>query len=89
MPKYDFAHPTFKNGFVEFPVKKESLFDYFCQQAPRYRVNVIKSQMVVSAKNYMAKIFNRMSYIELRKDGKPTFLHTKNDVLNFFEELKK
>ena len=70
MPRYDFAHPKFNQGFVTFPVKEEPLFEKFCKLAHRYRVNVIKSQMVITTKDYMAKIFNRFSYIEIRKDCK-------------------
>lgn len=87
MPRYDFAHPKFNRGFVEFPVREDSLFEKFCQIAKRYRVNVIKSQMLISTNNYMAKIFNRFSYIEIRKDGKSTFLHNENEITNFMVRL--
>lgn len=89
MPKYDFAHPKFNRGFVEFPIKEDSLFEKFCQIAHRYRVNVIKSQMIITTKDYTAKIFNRFSYIEIRKDGKSTFLHNENEITNYIIGLRK
>ena len=60
MPRYDFAHPKFNRGFVTFPVKEDTLFEKFCKIAQRNRVNVIKSQMVITTKDYTAKIFNRI-----------------------------
>jgi hypothetical protein len=83
MPKYDFAHPKFNRGIVTFPVKEEPLFEKFCKLAHRYHVNVIKSQMLISTKDYMAKVFNRFSYIEIRKDGKSIFLHNEYEMTNY------
>ena len=84
MPKYDFAHPKFNRGFVEFSIKEEPLFEKFCNIARTYRANVIKSQMVISSKNFTAKIFNRMSYLEIKRDGKSTIIKNENDIRNFF-----
>ena len=87
MPKYDFAHPKFNRGFVTFPTKEDTLFEKFCKIAHRYRVNVIKSQMVITTKDYMAKIFNRFSYIEIRKDGKSQMLHNEQEIRNYIEGI--
>ena len=37
MPQYDFKHPTFKHGFVEFPIKKEPIFETFCKVGVAHR----------------------------------------------------
>ena len=87
MPKYDFAHPKFNRGFVEFPVKEEPLFEKFCKLAHRYRVNVIKSQMVITTKDYTAKIFNHFSYIEIRKDCKSIILKNEEQIKQYLEGL--
>lgn len=87
MSQYDFKHPTFKHGFVEFHIKEEPLFEKFCKLAHRYRVNVIKSQMVITTKDYMAKVFNRFSYIEIRKDCKSIILKNEEEIKKFFEGL--
>ena len=89
MPKYDFAHPKFNRGFIEFPIKEDSLLEKFCQIAHSNRVNVIKSQMIITTKDYTAKIFNRFSYIEIRKDGKSTFLHNEIEITNYIMGLRK
>lgn len=87
MSQYDFKHPTFKHGFVEFPIKEEPLFEKFCKLAHRYHVNVIKSQMVITTKDYTAKVFNRFSYIEIRKDGKSQMLHNEQEIRNYIEGI--
>lgn len=87
MPQYDFKHPTFKHGFVEFPIKKEPLFEMFCKLAHCYHVNVIKSQMVITTKDYTAKVFNRFSYIEIRKDCKSIILKNEEEINKFLEGL--
>lgn len=87
MSRYDFAHPKFNNGYIEFPVKENSLFEKFCTIAKKYRVNVIKSQMIITYKDYIAKIFNRFSCIEIRKDGKSTFLHNEIEIKNYIVRL--
>jgi hypothetical protein len=87
MPKYDFAHPKFNRGFVTFPVKEDTLFEKFCKIAQRNRVNVIKSQMVITTKDYTAKVFNRFSYIEIRKDGKSQMLHNEQEIRNYIEGI--
>lgn len=89
MPKYDFAHPKFNNGFVTFPIKEEPLFEKFCKLAHRYRVNVIKSQMVITTKDYMAKVFNRISYIEIRKDCKSIILKNEEQIKTYLEGLRE
>ena len=89
MPKYDFAHPKFNRGFVTFPVKEEPLFEKFCKLAHRYRVNVIKSQMVITTKDYMAKVFNRISYIEIRKDCKSIILKNEEQIKTYLEGLRE
>ena len=48
MPKYDFAHPSFKNGRVTFPVKNEQPMDMFLRLAHKYKINVLRSQMLIS-----------------------------------------
>lgn len=88
MPQFDFKHPTFKHGFVEFPVKDEPLFEKFCKLAHRYHVNVIKSQMAITTKDYMAKVFNRFSYIEIRKDCKSIILKNEKEIKTYLESLK-
>ena len=89
MPKYDFAHPKFNHGFVTFPIKEEPLFEKFCKLAHRYRVNVIKSQMVITTKDYMAKVFNRISYIEIRKDCKSIILKNEEQIKAYLEGLRE
>lgn len=89
MPKYDFAHPKFNRGYVTFKVKEEQLFEKFCELAHRYHVNVIKSQMVITTKDYMAKVFNRFSYIEIRKDCKSIFLKNEEQIKTFLEGLRE
>lgn len=89
MPKYDFAHPKFNRGFVTFPVKEEPLFEKFCKLAHRYRVNVIKSQMVITTKDYTAKVFNRFSYIEIRKDCKSIILKNEEQIKQYLEGLRE
>lgn len=88
MPQFDFKHPTFKQGFVEFPIKKEPLFETFCKVARKFRVNVIRSQMVVTSINYTAKVFNRMTYIEIRENGKATILRNENEMTQYFTEVR-
>lgn len=88
MPQYDFKHPTFKHGFVEFPIKKEPIFETFCKLAHKFRVNVIRSQMVVTSINYTAKVFNRLSYIEIRENGKSTILKNENEMTRYFTEVR-
>ena len=88
MPKYDFAHPQFNKGFVTFPVKQEPLFEKFCNLARRYRINVIRSQMIVTTTDYTAKVFNRLSYIEIKHDMKSTILHNETEMENYFRSLK-
>ncbi len=87
MPKYDFAHPTFKRGFVEFPVKKEPLMDILMREARLHKINVMRAQMIISTKNYMARVFNRMSNIEIRKDGKSTILHNEEEIRQFISSI--
>lgn len=89
MSQYDFKHPTFQHGFVEFPVKKEPLFEKFCKLAHSYHVNVIKSQMVITTKDYMAKVFNRFSYIEIRKDCKSIILKNEEEIKTYLEGLRE
>jgi hypothetical protein len=88
MPQYDFAHPKFNHGFVEFPIKKEPIFETFCNLARRYRVNVIRSQMIVTTTDYTAKVFNRLSYIEIRENGKSTILRNENEMTKYFMEVR-
>ena len=85
---YDFAHPKFNRGFVEIPKKEEPLFDKFCSIAKKYRVNVLRNQMIVSTKDYTGKIFNRFSYIEVRSNGKSTILKNELDIDLFFSHIK-
>lgn len=87
MPKYDFAHPTFKHGYVEFPVKKEPLMDILMREARLHKINVMRAQMIISTKNYMARVFNRISSIEIRKEGKSTILHNEEDIRQFIRSI--
>jgi hypothetical protein len=86
--KYDFAHPKIHRGYVQFPIKGETLFDCFCRLANRYRVSFIRSQMVITSPKFMAKVFNRISYLEIRQNGKSTILHNEMEVLNFINNIR-
>lgn len=88
MPQYDFKHPTFKHGFVEFPIKKEPLFETFCKLAHKFRVNVFRSQMIVTSSNYTAKVFNRFSHIEIRENGKSIILRNETEMTRYFTEIR-
>ena len=68
--------------------KKEQHFETFCKLAHKFRVNVIRSQMVVTSINYTAKVFNRLSYIEIRENGKSTILKNENEMARYFTEVR-
>lgn len=87
--KYDFAHPKIYRGYVEYPIKGETLFECFCRLANRYRVAFIRSQMVITNPKFMAKVFNRNSYLEIRQNGNVTILNNEAEVLNFINNIRK
>lgn len=87
MPKYDFAHPTFKRGFVEFPEKKEDLLNILIKEAAINKINVLRSQMIISGKHYTGRIFNRMTYLEIRNNGKTTILRNKEEICKFINSI--
>ena len=89
MPKYDFANPSFKNRRVTFPVKNEQPMDMFMRLAHKYKINVLRSQMLISTTNYMGKIFNRLSYIEIKHDGKSEILRNEREMTIFLKDLKE
>lgn len=89
MPKYDFAHPSFNKGRVTFPVKNEQPMDMFMRLAHKYKINVFRSQMLISTTNYTGKIFNRISYIEIKHEGKSEILRNEWEMTMFLKDLKE
>lgn len=82
MPRYDFAHPKFNHGFIEFPEKKDSLIDTFMKIAHKYGFHKERERMV--SKNKAFTFYNRWSSIEV-EGGR--FLRNEREIVKFFTDL--
>ena len=87
MPRYDFAHPTFKRGFVEFPEKKPSAFETFCRLARNNGAMVLRNQMVITKGKYRAKVFDRGHYIEIHSNGNRIIMHHEMEMITYFNSI--
>lgn len=82
MPQYDFAHPKFNRGFVEFPEKKKPLIDTFFIIGHKYGFHREQNKMKNKDKSFT--FCNRWSSIEV--DG-GRFLRNEREIELFFRGL--
>lgn len=82
MPRYDFAHPKFNRGFVEFPEKETPLIDRFFEIARRYGFHREQNRMVNKEKSFT--FCNRWSSIEV-EGGR--FLRNEREIEMYLKGL--
>lgn len=90
MPRYDFAHPKFRNGMVTFDVKKPDLLYEFRQAAIRRRY-VLRSDMYLYSPSgeRVAKVQNYFDVLVITKpdDIGSTKIRSKQNIEEFFNSL--
>lgn len=86
MPRYDFAHPKFRNGMVTFDVKKPDLLYEFRQAAIR-RHYMLRPDMVLYSpdRERIAKVENYFDILVITKfnDIGSTKLRSRQDIDSF------